>query len=215
MHAAPLASNITKATSGNAEDVLLVSYPASSDIDAIANFVIEEVEARWPSPSTDSTVEVDVVGVSMGGIVARWASLPLQQRVRSGAAASPPPRDSKRLNIVNLFTYASPHRGAELAQTLAFDAAAMDLKPGSGLLATLDNAWINRTYELTCYAHTNDAIVGATRTSPPGTNPIWTRGTLLFSHFAVVHNPIFIADTARRLRGETPLVQASEPPPRN
>jgi hypothetical protein len=66
-----------------------------------------------------------------------------------------------------------------------------------------------------CYAHTHDVIVGATNTAPPGMDPIWTDGTLAWSHFAVVHNPIFIADTARRLRGDTPLLHTSGPPPRD
>jgi hypothetical protein len=213
MHAAPLASNIAKATSGKAEDVLLISYPASSDIDAITESVIAQVDARWPSANSEATVPVDVIGVSMGGIIGRWAALPPEKRNRIGEGDSTLRHGGKRLNIARLFTYASPHRGACLATSFSVDSAAVDLKPGSALLAALDQAWHEHTYELTCYAHTRDLIVGATRTAPPGMEPIWTEGTLMFSHMAVVHNPIFIADTARRLRGESPLIEPTEPPP--
>jgi hypothetical protein len=215
MHAAPLAAKVTKATSGKSEDVLLISYPTSSDIDDITQSVINQVEQRWPSSCPNCTVEVDVIGVSMGGIIARWAALPPAHRTRCGEPPCVPQPGSKRLNVARLFTYASPHRGAHLATTLALDSAAVDLKPGSPLLTALDQAPNARAFELTCYAHTGDLIVGATRTAPPGMNPIWTEGTVMFSHMAVVHNPIFIADTARRLRGEAPLVEPTQSPPRN
>lgn len=218
MHASPLAAKLVKATSGREQDVLLVSYPGLFNIDEVAQAAVEEVERRWPCEDADKTIEVDVVGVSMGGIIARWAALPPSERVRAGTAEKPEATlntAGKRLNVVRLFTYASPHRGATLAKHLAIDDAAKDLKPGSDLLATLDAAWERRGYEITCYAHTRDTIVGATNTAPPGVNPIWTDGTLAFSHFAVVSNPMFISDTARRLRGEEPLLQAAEAPPRD
>jgi hypothetical protein len=211
IHAAPLASDIARSTSGRREDVLVVSYPLALSIDDAVASVIEEVEKRWPSPDPAATVEVDVIGISMGGIVARWAALPPAQRVRGDQPAIA--AASKRLRVARLFTFASPHRGAWLARSLAMDDAAVDLKPGSELLRTLDQA--DRTYELVCYAHTGDLIVGATRTAPPGMHPIWTEGTLLFSHFSVVTNPIFVQDTVRRLRNEPPLIAATDPPPRD
>ncbi len=211
IHAAPLASDIARSTSGRREDVLMVSYPLAVSIDDAVESVIEEVEERWPSADPAATVEVDVVGISMGGIVARWAALPPARRVRDDQPAAA--GGAKRLRVARLFTFASPHRGARLAQSLAIDAAAVDLKPGSSLLRTLDLA--DRSYELVCYAHTGDLIVGATRTAPPGMHPIWTQGTLLFSHFSVVTNPIFVQDTVRRLRDEPPLVMPTDPPPRD
>jgi len=53
------------------------------------------------------TSEVDVIGVSMGGVVGR-------------CAAAPPPagRLGKRLKIARLFTISSPHRGAVMASLL-------------------------------------------------------------------------------------------------
>jgi hypothetical protein len=211
IHAAPLASDIARSTSGRREDVLVVSYPLAMSIDDAVDSVIEEVEERWPSPDPAATVEVDVVGISMGGIVARWAALPPARRLRGDQPAAA--AASKRLRVARLFTFASPHRGARLAQSLAIDDAAVDLKPGSALLRTLDQA--DRPYELVCYAHTGDLIVGATRTAPPGMHPIWTEGTLLFSHFSVVTNPVFVQDTVRRLRDEPPLIAPRDPPPRD
>ena len=86
---------------------------------------------------------------------------------------------------------------------------------GSGFLDTLDERRSAHPYEIVSYVQTGDGIVGATRASPPGEDPIWTEGTVLFSHISVVENPVFVTDVARRLRGEGPLVVPQGPVPRD
>lgn len=213
MHAAPLVSKLRRATSGKNDDFLYLFYPLDTNFDDIAAYVVREVENRWPSADAAQTVPVDVVGVSMGGLVARWAALPPPERVRS-AQASPAP-GAKRLNIVRLFTFSSPHRGALMAERVHIDPAARDMCAGSAFLDTLDEQRSAHPYELVCYAQLDDLIVGATRAAPPGEDPIWSEGTLLFSHISSVENPIFVTDVAKRLRGEKPLVSPHGPPPRD
>ena len=87
------------------------------------------------------------------------------------------------------------------------------MRPGSDALARLDRALEHADYEMVCYAQVNDTWVGATRSSPPGREPIWTRGTFMFSHFTTSENRTVLIDIARRLRREEPLGREGGPPP--
>lgn len=211
-HIDALTANLARATSADrSRDFLEISYPFTGNFDDLALEVIRRVEERWPSADPARTVEVDVVGVSMGGVVARWAAMPGAERsqVRGGHGES---RAGKSLRIRRLFTLASPHGGAHLATLIAPDGAASDMRPGSRVLESLNSPGRNSSYEMICYAHLRDFTVGATKAAPPGMNPIWTGGTLLFSHSTVVEDVIFIADIAKRLRGEPALVEPAGPP---
>lgn len=197
--------HVRRSTSGDRDDFLKVSYMFSGDIDKIVDDVVVRVEERWPSDDPNETIEVDVIAVSMGGLVARAAADPPGARGRTG----------KRLNAARVFTLATPHRGAKLAETIRLDASARAMQPGSDWLADLDSRFDDRTYALIPYGQTNDRWVGATRTAPHGMQPYWTGGTLMFSHFDARNNPWFLADIARRLRGEEPISITPAKPPRD
>lgn len=201
---ASLSGRLTGMTSGIRADALGVPFLFDGSLELSADRTIENIEERWPSDDPDWTIEVDVVGISMGGLVARqaWAS---------GQQADGAPR--KRLRIARLFTIATPHQGAVLAETLAVDTPARQMRAGSGFLAALDRADLDRDFELICYARTNDSIVGATRSAPLGENPYWLHGPWLLGHLTVARDWRIAVDIARRLRGETPFArEASEPP---
>jgi pimeloyl-ACP methyl ester carboxylesterase len=216
--ASRVARKLREMTSGRAEDFLAVSYWTSTDLDAIAAEVVRRVDEAWPSEDPERTVEVDVVGISMGGVVARWAAMAPEQRVREGefeerqAGRLPHSDRTKRLRIARLYTIATPHQGAVMANLVAPDAAARDLRTGSAFLAALDSALPGAGYELVCYAQTNDKMVGALHAAPQGTTPFWCSGTWAFSHFMAADNPMFLADIARRLRGEEPILKAGGAP---
>lgn len=194
-------SRLIRLTSGEQRDVLNISYPIAVTIGGAADESVRRIDRRCPSGDPNETVEVDVVAISMGGIIAREAALTEPLRGTR----------TKRLKIRHLFTLASPHRGARLAGWVFIDPASWDLRPGSGYLAALDER--ERDYELIPYAQLRDTWVGATHAAPPGECPIWTRGTLMFSHFAIPTNRLVLADIARRLRGEEPLLTPGDPPP--
>jgi len=198
-----LHSRLAPVTTGDKDDFLAISYPMGDDIERIASTVVKKVDERWPSEDPLETVEVDVVAISMGGLVARTASAP------HGFIAN---EREKRLKIRNLYTLASPHRGAKLAELIRPDKAARDMKPGSGYLARLDELLPEIDYTITPYAVLNDSWVGATNASPTGQQPIWTPGTHMFSHFSLAADKRILADLARRLRKEEPLGRPSEPP---
>jgi pimeloyl-ACP methyl ester carboxylesterase len=214
--ASRVARKLASTTSGERDDFLAISYTLETNVDEIAAEVVERVEARWPSDDPDRTVEVDVVAVSMGGLVARWAALAPEMRVRDQGSDSTepvtPPAHGKRLRIARLFTLGTPHRGSVMAERIAFDPATHDMRGGSGLLRTLDASFPGCGYDTVCYGQTNDKLVGATRTAPPGQEPLWSSGTLVFSHFTTSDNPLFLADIACRLRGEKPLLAQNGAP---
>ncbi len=198
-------NKLISVTSGDDDDFLVVSYPWTSNLGVAADMVIQQVDERWPSGDSQETIEVDVVGVSMGGIVAREAAL--AQPLRGG------PR--KRLKIRRLYTLASPHQGATAAKYFAFDQAARDMKPGSAYLEQLNAKLDESRYELVSYAQLRDSTVGALRAAPPGQQPIWASGTFGWSHYTTPGNIRLLADIARRLRGEEPWASADGEPPRN
>lgn len=215
---AGLAQRLRMCTSGKPSDFLIISYVDATDLNEAADRVVREVNDRWPSSVAGETVPVDVVGLSMGGVVARLAALPACERptvdgapVWNGHGAP----TGARLKIVRLYTLASPHTGARLARIAALDDAARAMRAGSAFLNRLNEALPKAEYTLVCYAHTGDVTVGARNAAPPGMTPIWTNGTVMFSHGAIVENPWFAADMARRLRGLEPLLAPADPPPRD
>lgn len=197
--AAGVRSRLIELTGAAPDRVIYVSYFWSGDTADATRRAVEAVRAAWPGGGEDETVEVDVVGISMGGLIGR------------NAAIAEPGR--ARLKVRRLFTLASPHRGALLAETIAPDAAAGDMTPGSAFLARLDRALAGADYELVCYALLRDAWVGATRTAPPGRRPIWCAGPVVGAHQAIGSNRRVLVDLARRLRDEPPLAREGSPPP--
>jgi hypothetical protein len=206
-----LRNRLARLTGADDDNTLAISFTVLFSIEAAARRAVNRIEQKWPSDNPHETIEVDVVGYSMGGIVARyaadlWDELP------------PETRPAKRLNIRNLYTLATPHKGARLARYIFPDLAAWDMRPGSTMLARLDTARGGagpQRYTLTCYTQLHDITVGAKNTAPPGEVPIWLPATGLFSHQTVRTNPHILLDIALRLRGEEPIATPGDTPPRN
>ncbi|MBX3379167.1 MAG: hypothetical protein KF805_03670 [Phycisphaeraceae bacterium] len=194
--AGQLATNLARLTSGRMEDFRMFAYPWHGDIEPLVNRLATKIGREFGMDSSgDSTLAVDAVGISMGGIVGRLAA----------ARARPRPAGIPRVDIRNLYTIATPHRGANLALKIHVDRAATDMQPNSPFLAKLDEYAKSDDYSLTPYATLNDITVGAANCSPPGSHPIWVRGTRRFAHTTVTMHPAIALDIALRLRGEPPL----------
>lgn len=177
-----------------------VSFNAAASMDECRKRVIETVEQRFPSEDDNWTAEVDVVAVSMGGLIARHA------------AAGPADATSlKRLNIVRLFTICTPHQGARRASLPPLNRQMADMRKGSAYIAYLDSALKQATFSIYPYGRHGDLIVGLENTAPPGETPYWVPAIPLTpSHSASFQDPRILADIARRLRGEPPFT-APEP----
>lgn len=205
-----LASKLRKATGAGKDEIIAISYGDLGDIPSVLRYADAEIRRRLPG--VDAGGEVDLVGISMGGLISRALAGGV------GSSARPGPSGDRSvpaggLNVRRIFTLGTPHRGALLAEKIAPDPAAVDMIAGSDFLNELDAAIESARYELICYARLRDGWVGATRTAPPAHEPIWASGRLLFTHLTNHQDERLLADLARRLRGEEPLGRENGPPP--
>ncbi len=178
--------------------IIAVNFPATANFEQCRRRVIRAVKERFPSDDPALTCEVDVIGISMGGLVAR-------------VAADEAPPGQPRLRVARLFTISSPLRGARLASwhRVALTSMHRDMRAGSALLRRLNAR--PSDYPIVSYSRLNDGIVGAAYASPAGQGVWWLdNGPLEHAHWAALHDPRILADIARRLRGEAPLT--TDPP---
>jgi pimeloyl-ACP methyl ester carboxylesterase len=174
--------------------VIGVSFFLCGTFDDCRKRVIDAVDKSFPSADPTWTTEVDVIAVSMGGLVARYA------------AAEPMKKDvsPRRLRIARLFTISSPHRGAALAGLPTLNRLQIDMRAGSNFLRKLDKS--ERDYQLIPYVRLNDIIVGEENAAPAGGTAWWVPAEpFQDSHLFAIADPRIVADIARRLRGEPPL----------
>ncbi|MCA9295896.1 MAG: hypothetical protein KC983_05250, partial [Phycisphaerales bacterium] len=198
--AGPSIVRAVRRVADDATPIIGVSFLTTWTFDSCRNRVFRVLDRELGVNNEPFDGEVDVIAVSMGGLVARHCALP-----RSS--------DGRRLNIRRLFTISSPHQGAKLAWLGFFDPRAYDMKPGSDFLRRLDAFQRETPFEIIAYARLNDAIVGEHNAGPLGSNPRWLatpRGE--FSHLAAHRDPRLLADIFRRLRGE-PAFTDDEPLP--
>lgn len=196
---AKLAKLLQKATGD--DRIIAIGFGMCNNFDACRQRVIERVDEAFPSDDPDRTTEVDVIGFSMGGLVARYSEADLNH-------VDIP---SKRLNVANLYTISTPHRGALLAKVVAPGALARDMKPGSAFMQALDDHFNKADYPVIPYVRLNDLTVSEHFAAPQGQTPYWLP-TIPFTgaHNDAYKDPRIVADIARRLRGETPYT--TEPP---
>jgi hypothetical protein len=184
------------------EDARIVGVPFFSvrTFESSRERLVEAVEKRFPSdPSSGLTAEVDVVAISMGGLIARDAAMtPTRVRTERGPV-------TKRLNIRRLFTISTPHRGAQAAaNALVIDPRIVGMAPGSDFLERLHRGWAERGYEVVAYVRLGDGIVGEANAVPPTGGVYWLPNLPLEpAHLQAHRDPRIIADIARRLRGES------------
>ena len=178
--------------------VIHVAFPFARDFDECRRAVIAAVDRASPTDDPDATVEVDVVGASMGGLVGRYAAV-----TKPG---------QRRLRVARLFTISSPHRGATMARLPALSRLHADMRAGSDFLRALEAAEARTTaddYDLLPYVRLGDGVVGAANAAPVGVRPWWVANRPLQpAHAAASLDPRVRADVARRLRGEEPFTKA-------
>ncbi|MBX9736784.1 MAG: GPI inositol-deacylase [Phycisphaerales bacterium] len=210
-HAPPLQpralqERLTSLTSAPAHAFACLSYQHHIITDRVIDSLCDALASTHPRliDTADPTrsIEVDIIGISAGGLFARALSLP-----RFGTQ-----HRTLVLRPRRIFTIGTPHRGAILARDIQLDPMGLDLNTGSAFLKHLDTTPPPSPYDLTCYARLRDAWVGATNCSPPGQHPIWTPGLIACSHLSLTQDRRILVDLARRLRGESPWATASEPP---
>ncbi|HTB62290.1 MAG TPA: hypothetical protein VK737_01770 [Opitutales bacterium] len=157
--------------------------------------VLEEVNIACGNHDPNWTAEVDVIGISLGGLAARVA-----------AAPSRDPATPQRLRIAHLYTLSSPLAGARVAN-LGITRFQQEIQPDSDLQKYLNAVDADPKYEITSYVHLGDEMVGQENASIPGRTPYWLPNTPLvplLPHEQMMVDERALADIGRRLRGETP-----------
>jgi hypothetical protein len=180
--------------------IIPVSVGLCGSFDECRQKVLDEIQKECPSSDPEWTTKVDVIGFSLGGLVARYAAAPDDK--------SP---HLRRLNIARLFTISSPHTGATLADYLAVTEFHRQMRPGSDFLKHLSQYDRTASYQIICYVHLHDEIVGDHHAAPYNETPYWLDNPWpLLPHFAATIDSRIIADICLRLRGEKPF---TTPPP--
>jgi len=183
------------------ERIVKVSFAFCSNFEKCREHVLKQVDKDLGPQFATGELPVDVVGFSMGGLVARHAAI----------ESSGPEPDARRLNIVRLFTIATPHRGARMAKLPTLNSHQIDMRHDSAFLARLDEALPTSGYDIFPYVRLGDKMVGAVNAAPPGRTAWWAPSPPLGRpHLDAAMEPAITADIAARLRGEKPF--SIEPP---
>lgn len=192
-------------------EVVAVAYPTAGTVAGVLGRVRAALDAAWPgwADSGNGGGAVDVVGVSMGGLVGR--SLAAGLNGDTLAATGP------RLPVRRMITLCTPHRGAVAAEWVRPDVLAGQMRAGSAWLRAINAAEAEgggRGCPLIAYTQTADWMVGASRSVPEGglargDAHVHLRGRLVMSHFLVSSERVVLVDVARRLRGEAAVVGGS------
>ncbi|MEM1166199.1 MAG: hypothetical protein AAGI30_07895 [Planctomycetota bacterium] len=172
----------------NPELVHSKSFFFSGSFDGAVKTLREHLEDELGVPP--ETVPLDVVGISMGGLVGRYAAM-------DGP-------EGPGLDVRRLFTISTPHRGADGADVPSLDKKVTAMRAGSDFLTSLDEALPRAEYELYCYVRLRDGIVGEENAAPEGHAVLWVDTPRFeMSHLDSPGDPRILADIARRVRGES------------
>jgi pimeloyl-ACP methyl ester carboxylesterase len=174
-----------------------------SDLYSFQSFrerVVKTLDEQVGDVDPDQTVEVDVIGQSMGGLTALYSSLD-------------DPKLGKRLRIKRLFTISSPLTGSKLAMLTPFNVFAYqaDMRPESLLLRRITAA----KYDFPIYSYTrlDDTTVGEMFASLPGIGVWWLDNPPgERAHIGIFRDPRVLLDIILRLRGETPITRSPPAP---
>ncbi len=183
-------------------DVTVVTFQGLKNFEQCRARLVETVAEVYGTDEQGYTAEVDVIGISMGGLVARDAAA----APREGNA------DPRRLRIGTMYGIGVPHNGIRAANLAVWDEYVNQMRGGSRLHQRLDAAWEAEpgTYEIVDYVRLGDPWVGPRNAQFPGTTVRWVHNTATEDAHHGFHDPRIIADIARRLRGEPP--HSTDPP---
>lgn len=194
---------LDKTTTG--QPIVSVTYAMSFGYDTCRRRTIAAINEALGPPINGFTPEVDVICLSMGGLVARYAAAPIRN--------ASTPEDEVRLNIVNFYSIGSPHRGARLAQIPTFEPMIAPMRPGSDFLQYLDEHEPSFSGEAVSYVLLHDGVVGADRADLEGSEFYWLPTPFtLEPHNEAMNDPRIVGDILRRLRGELPLASGAPVP---
>jgi len=169
------------------------TFMFASGFDCARSSALKNVVEAFPEPGhPGKSMEIDAVGISMGGLIARAAAIPDAK--------------GRHLRIKRLFTIATPHRGAKMANFPVPNGLVKDMRHGSTFLKNLDTALKSTEYPIYPYVRLDDMVVGPANASPLNQAPWWVEDAPFQNgHISAHHDPRIIADILRHLRSEEPF----------
>lgn len=178
--------------------IIRITFADCFSFDACRDKLVATLEREFKSDDPSQTTEVDVIGQSMGGLIAIHAAMDDFLM-------------SRRVHIARLFTISSPLGGAKLATWTPFDVFGFqaDMRPGSTLYTRLAQARFD--FPIYSYTRLDDDTVGEAYASLPGRGVWWVDNPPLErAHIGVFRDDRVLLDIVLRLRGEKPVTV--EPP---
>lgn len=180
--------------------ILTITYADLYSFQSFRERTVKTLDEKLGSVNPNETVEVDVIGQSMGGLTALYSAVN-------------DPKLGKRLKINRLFTISSPLTGAKLAMLTPFNVFAYqaDMRPGSKLYARL----ATEKFDFPIYSYTmlDDRTVGEMFASLPGVGVWWLdKPSGERAHIGIFRDPRVLLDIVLRLRGEDPITKSPPAP---
>ncbi|HSV14923.1 MAG TPA: hypothetical protein VLI90_11725 [Tepidisphaeraceae bacterium] len=205
--AAPILKHEFAKWTGSGDRIVTVSLAMTFSFDQCRQRIIDAVDQAFPSDDPRQTIEVDVIGFSMGGLAARYA------------ASDVPPEQgepaTRRLRIARLFTISSPLRGAAVAAELPLTLHPLQppMRPGSRFLRAIDAAPVrpDELYQIFSYVRLGDPYIREANSAINRETAWWVSTPPLSPpHEMAFQDGRILADILCRLLGEPPLT--SDPP---
>jgi pimeloyl-ACP methyl ester carboxylesterase len=180
--------------------IILVSFATCGSFQGCRERLVRRIDAELGVDGSQATKEVDVIGQSMGGLIALHAAVE-------------DPALGKRVKINRLVTICSPLQGAKLAEATSFDVFRYqrDMRPGSSFYAWIAKA--SPDCEIISYARLRDDKVGEEYAAPVDRLAWWVDTPKSEdAHDRADFDPRIILDIVLRLRGETPITKSPPAP---
>ncbi|GJM18348.1 MAG: hypothetical protein DHS20C14_05610 [Phycisphaeraceae bacterium] len=188
LYARVVARELRRLTSHTKTDFHVARFPLDGPIEPMGERVVEQMRTI----AGDAPASFDLVGLSMGGLVARHAAAVCAE--------------TDNLRVARAFTQGTPHLGSALAERIAPTEAARQMRPGSGFLRALDAELDRSGLDITAYQMDADTVIGDGNGAPTGRPGIRLPRRAGEPHLHIMADPIAILDIARRLRGEDPVL---------
>lgn len=169
-------------------EIVVVTFFGIDDLRRCAVKVIQRTHTSFEGSVEGETAEVDVIGISMGGVVARLAAEDEGVLKLAG----------RRLKVRRLYTMASPLQGAKLAALPALSRVHTQLRKDSEVIVGLNRQ--EPPYEVVSYARRGDGVVGEANAALPGREALVVDAPgIEGAHWGVITDPRVVLDLVRRL----------------
>lgn len=182
-------------------NVIIVTFSGAKNFEECRRRLIGGVQRALKSTDPMTTPEVDVVGVSLGGLVA----------VDAAGTPPDPGKDPRQMRIANLYAISTPFYGANLA-FMPGSKFLDDMMENSDYLERIRAEVKDADYNVIAYGRMGDFWVGVDNVKATGYPFYWLPNRAFEDAHHGFNDPRIIADIARRLRGEQPFTTSPPAP---